>query len=351
MVLFVFVGFLIGFASSLRFVRNPRKALVWGVVLGAAPLIVLLGPASAPVQGIGSVLNFAFFALGPIMLVPFVASSAALGMAGASVVLWVGQKQSRWAAWITGVVILALTASVTLWPVMQREIEKRHLADNRERRAAEIAQADFTGSLAGHQLDFPASPRLHVWDDCAPGVQAGSFGCSTDLTNPISVFTKPSDVLLNERRDPISFRTISISSVEHDCRPGNDFCLTQEKVDTWCREVRPDQAASIWCRDMPAMQFELRKDATPGPSDRNEPELAAQYADTALGPGRVTCFYSPNPAETGRQGASCRLAFDVTNGVSATLGVRRVQITAADPVLIETIGLIPDYWEILTDDR
>jgi hypothetical protein len=351
MLLYVFVGFLIGFASSLRFVRNPRKALVWGAVLGGAPLIVLLGPANAPVQGIGSVLNFAFFALGPIMLVPFLASSAALGMAGASVVLWVGQKQPRWASWITGVAILALTASVTLWPVVQREITKRHLTQNRETRAAQFAMADFTGSLAGQQVGFPASPRLHVFDDCAPGVQAGLFGCSTSMTSPVSVFTKPSDVLLNERLDPIRFRTISISPVEHDCRPGNDYCLTQEKVDHWCREVRPDQASSIWCRDIPAMQFALRKDATPGPSDRDEPELAAQYADTALGPGRVTCFYSPNPAETDRQGATCRLAFDVTDRVSATLGVRRDQITAADPILSETIRLIPEYWENLTDDR
>ena len=122
-------------------------------------------------------------------------------------------------------------------------------------------------------------------------------------------------------------------------------------MDHWCREIRPDQAVSIWCRDIPAIQFELRKDSTPGPSDRDEPELAAQYADTALGPGRVTCFYSPDPAENDRQGATCRLAFDLTNGVSATLGVRRDELIAADPVLIETIRLIPDFWETLTDDR
>lgn len=351
MLLFVFVGFLIGFASSLRFVRNPRKALVWGLVFGAPPLIVLLGPANSPVQGIGSILNFAFFALGPIMLVPFVASSAALGVVGASIVLLIGQKQPRWASWTTGMAILGLTASVTLWPVLQREIEKRHLAENQKTRAAEIAQADFTGSLAGHQVSFPASPRLHVWDDCAPGVQVGVFGCSTDLTNPVSVFIKPSDVLLNERSDSISFRTISVSAVEENCRQGNDYCLTQEKVDHWCREIRQEQASSIWCRDIPAMGFQLRNDATPGPSDRDEPELAALYSNTALGPGRVTCFYSPNPAETDRQGVSCRLAFDVANGLSATLFVRRNQITASDPVLIETIGLIPDYWGNLTDNR
>lgn len=319
--------------------------------MGALPLILLLVPANAPVQGIGSVLNFAFFALGPIMLVSFMATSAALGMAGASVVLWIRQKQPRWVSWIIVVAILGLTASLTLWPVVQREITKRHLTQNRETRAAQFAMADFAGSLAGQQVVFPASPRLHVFDDCAPGVQAGLFGCSTSMTSPVSVFTKPSDVLLNERLDPIVFRTISISPVEHDCRPGNDYCLTQEKVDHWCREVRPDQTSSIWCRDIPAMQFELRKDATPGPSDRDEPELAAQYADTALGPGRVTCFYSPDPAETDRQGATCRLAFNVTDRVSATLGVRRDQVSAVDPILIETIRLIPDYWANLKDHR
>ncbi|WP_282092932.1 hypothetical protein [Epibacterium ulvae] len=285
------------------------------------------------------------------MLVPFVASSAALGMAGASIVLWIGHQQPRWASWATGTAILGLTASVTLWPITQREIAKRQVAEDRDVRAAEIIRADFAGFLAEHQIAFPASPRLHIFDECAPDVEAGLFGCSTSLTNPVTVFTKPNDVLLHERRDSINFRTISISPVEHDCRARNDYCVTQEKVDHWCREIRPDQTDSIWCRDIPAMQFELRRDATPGPSDRDEPELTAQYLDTALGPGRVTCFYSPNPAETDRQGVTCRLAFDVANGVSATLGVHREQITTGDPLLTETIKLIPDYWASFTENR
>ena len=319
--------------------------------MGVVPFVLLLGPANSPVQGIGSVLNFAFFALGPIMLIPFVASAAALGMAGASIVLWIGHQQPSWAAWVTGFTILVLAASVTLWPVAKREIAKRQVTEDRDVRTAEIIRADFSGTLAEHQIAFPASPSLHVFDDCRPDVQAGLFGCSTSLTNPVSVFTKPNDVLLHERSDPINFRTISVSPVEHDCRSGNEYCLTQEKVDHWCREIRPDQADSIWCRDILAMQFELRRDATPGPSDRDEPELTAQYLDTALGAGRVTCFYSPNPAETHRQGVTCRLAFDVANGVSATLGVRRDQITAGDPVLMKTIELIPNYWASLTENR
>ncbi|MFV1580427.1 MULTISPECIES: hypothetical protein [unclassified Phaeobacter] len=351
MLLYIFLGFLIGFVLSLRFIRNPRKALNWGVILGVVPLVLLLGPANAPMQGIGSVLNFAFFALGPIMLVPFVASSAALGMAGASIVLWIGHQRLRWASRANGVAILGLTASATLLPVAQRELANRHLVEDQDVRAAEIIRADFTGTLAEHQVAFPASPRLRVFDDCAPDVQAGLFGCSTNLTNPVSGFTKPNDVLLHERRDPINFRTIRVSPVEHDCRLGNDYCLTQEKVDHWCREIRPDQADSIWCRDMPTMQFELRRDATSGPSDRDEPELTAQYSDTALGPGRVTCFYSPDPAETDRQGVTCRLVFELANRVSATLSVRREQITAGDPELIKTIELIPDYWASLTETR
>ena len=318
--------------------------------MGLVPLVLFLGPASYPVQGIGSVLYFAIFALGPIMLVPLLAIGAALGMAGASIVLWIGHRRPRWVSWTTGVAILGLAASVTLWPVAQREIAKRELAENRDIRAAQITRADFTGTLSGHQIAFPASPRLHVFDDCAPGVQAGAFGCSTSLTNPVSSFTKPSDVLLHERRDPIIFRTISVSPIENDCRLG-EYCLTQEKVDHWCREIRPDQADSIWCRDIPKMPFQVRRDATPGPSDRDEPELAAQYSDTALGPGRVTCFYSPLPTETDRQGVSCRLIFDLANGVSATLSVGREQLTSGDPDLMETIELVPDYWGILTGIR
>ena len=141
MLLFSFVGFLIGFVLSLRFVRNPRKALIWGVILGVVPLVLLLGPANAPVQGIGSVLTFAFFALGPFMLAPFVVSGAALGMVGASIVLWIGQGRPRWVRWTSGLAIVGLTASVTLWPVAQREITKQKLAEDRETRAAEIEEA------------------------------------------------------------------------------------------------------------------------------------------------------------------------------------------------------------------
>lgn len=319
--------------------------------MGVVPLVLLLGPANTPVQGIGSVLNFAFFALGPIMLVPFVGSGAALGMAGASIVLWIGYHQAKWVSWAAGVAIVGLTASVTLWPVVQHETAKRQATKDRDVRSDAIIRADFKGVLSGHKVTFPASPRLGVTDNCAPGVQEGLFGCTTSLINPVSIFTKPDEILLHERSDPIVFRTISVSAIEKDCRAGNDYCLTQDKVDRWCNEVRTDQANSIWCLDKPAMQFWFKTDATPGPSDREEPELAARFADSALGPGRVTCFYSPNPKETDRQGASCRLAFIMADGVSAVIGARREQITSGDPVLIETIEVIPGYWANLTESR
>lgn len=351
MLLFIFVGFLTGFLLSLRFVQRPHKALFWGVVWGAVPLFLLLVPANAPVQGIGSVLKFAFFALGPIMLIPLVVSSAALGMAGASVVLWIAQKQPKWISWTIGLAIVGLTASVTLGPVAKREITEQQVANDRETRAAAINRANFRGTLAEHQISFPASPRLHVFDNCAPGIQAGLFGCPTNLTNPVSIFTKQDDVLLHERNDPISFRTISILTVEPNCRQGNDFCLNQQRVNDWCYEIRPDQTDGIWCRDIPAMPFAFRLDAPPGPSDREERELAAQYSDTALGPSQVTCFYSPNPNDKERQGASCRLTFTVSDGVSAIISAHRAQIASGDPVLNETIELIPDYWASLTEAR
>lgn len=348
MLLFIFVGFLSGFVLSLRIIRNPPKALIWGAVLGVVPLALMLGSAFVSVHGIGSVLRFAFFAIGPFVLVPIVASSAAVGMASASIVLWIGQKQPWWASWSTGFAIVALTASLTLWPVAQYEITKKRLDKDRETRTSNFIRADFEGTLAGHQVGFPASPRLLVHDNCAPGVSVGLFGCATSLANPVSIFTKKDDVLLHERRDPISFRTISVSAVEQNCRLGNDYCLTQQRVDHWCREIRPDQSDSIWCRDTLAMQFELRTDATTGPSDRYEPELTAQYTDTLLGPGQVTCFYSPDPNDTDRQGASCRLVFTVSDGVSATIGASRELIVSGNPVLFETIAVIPDYWASLT---
>ncbi|MEP2781321.1 MAG: hypothetical protein ABJP33_02715 [Pseudoruegeria sp.] len=349
MLLFIFLGFFVGFSLSLRFVQRPRRALIWGAVLGAVPLALMLGPGSAPVQGIGSALNFAFFALGPLMLIPFLASSAALGMAGAAAVLWIGQGRARWVGWALGGVIVGIVAVLTLLPVVQREMTKRQLANDRDTRAEAIIRADFEGTLAEHQVALPASPRLHLSDDCAPGIQAGLFGCSTSLTNPVTILTGPDETLLHERSDPISFRTISVGVVESDCTLG-DFCLTQEKIDLWCDEIRSDQADGIWCRDMPPMRFSLRTDATPGPSDRDEPELTARYTNTPLGPGRTVCFYSPDTTETDRQGASCTLSFDMADGVKASLSLRRTQIASNDPALTATIALIPEYWAELTGE-
>ena len=276
------------------------------------------------------------------MLIPFVGSSAALGVSAAAIVLWIGRGRARWVRWAVGGMFVGFLAMLTLLPVAQREIAKRQLANDRNTRAEAIIRADFEGILGGHQVMFPASPHLGLVDNCAPGVQAGAFGCSTSLTNPVTILTGRDETLLHERSDPINFRIISIKAVEADCTLG-DFCLTQEKIDLWCGEIRPDQADSIWCRDMPPMRFSLRTDVTPGPSDKDEPELAMHFANTLLGLGRIVCFYHPDTTKTNQQGASCKLSFDLTEGVSASMSVRRTQITSNDPVIIETIAMIPEY--------
>lgn len=329
---------------------TPLRALIWGLVLGVAPLALMFGPGSAPVEGIGSGLNFAFFALGPLMLIPFIASGAALGTAGGAAVLWAGRGRARWVSWAAGVALVGLVAALTLLPIAQRETVQRQLAEDRDLRAEAIVRADFKGTLAGHQVAFPASPRLHLLLDCSQMVRAGFGSCSTNFTKPVDILTGPDTVLLHEHKDPVSFLIISISMLDPpDCRM-RDYCLTQEKIDRWCDEIRPDQANSIWCSDTPPMRFSLRTDAkaTIGPSDRDEPELAAHYAETPLGPGRVSCFYAPDPDDTDRQGVSCRLTFDLVDGVKALMVARRAQITSNDPVLTATISLIPDYWAVLT---
>ncbi len=354
MLLFIFAGFLVGFILSLRFVRRPRSALIWGVLLGVVPLVLMLGPGNALVQGIGSALNFAFFVLGSLMLIPFVASGAALGVAGGAAVLWVGQGRARWVGWAAGMALVGLVAVLTLLPVAQREAAKLQAAKDRDARAEAIMLADFEGTLANRQVAFPASPRLHLFDDCARGVQAGLWGCSTSLTNPVTIMTQQDEVLLHERSDPISFRSISVSAVQPDCHLG-DFCLTQEKIDRWCGALRPDQAGSIWCRDAPPMRFVIKTDAAAAadgsPSNREEPALAARYADTRLGSGLVDCFYHPDPAKTEQQGATCKLSFKLADGVKVVLPVRRAQIISGDPALAGTIALIPDYWAALTGGR
>ena len=351
MLLFIFFGLVVGFALSLRSVGDLRRTIIWGGLLGGVPLFLLLGPANLPVQGIGSVLYFAFFALGPIMLVPFVLSSIALGLAGGAIVLWVGQQHGRRASRATGLVLLCLVGSMTLWPVGHREITKRQHAADRAVRAEEIIRADFFGTVAGHRVNFPASPRLAIVDDCKPPEQERLYGCTTSLVNPVSRFTKPEDVLLHERHDPIKILTISVDAVEQNCRAGNEYCLTQSKVDQWCKEVRPDQVNSIWCLDKPAMRFWFSTDVTPNPSDREEPELEARYADTPLGPGAITCFYSPIPEETDRQGTSCELTFPIADGVYALVGASREQLVSGDAVLSEAIAQIPEYWISLTETQ
>jgi len=314
MLLFIFVGFIAGFVLCLRFVRHSRRALIWGLLLGVVPLAIMLGPGNAPVQGIGSVLNFAFFALGPLMLIPFIMSGAALGVAGGTAVLWVGHGRARWVGWAAGLALVGFTAGLTLLPVAQREVAKRQADKDRDARATAIMLADFKGTLASHQVAFPASPRLYLFDDCGKGQQVGFPGCPTSLTNPVTILTRQKDVLLHEPRDSIVFLAISVGAVEPDCHL-DDFCLTQEKIDRWCGVLRPDQADSIWCRAAPPMRFLIETDAaaaaSASTSEREEPELAARYADTPLGSGQVDCFYDPDPAKTEQQGAACKLSFNL----------------------------------------
>ena len=354
MLLIIFAGFIVGFALSLFFVQRTRVVLIWGLVLGVGPLALMLGLGIASNESFGMVVHFIIFVLSPLVLILPFSISAALGVAGGAAVLWIGKGRARWIGWAAGVMLVVVAAALTLLPPMLREAAKRQAGADRATRAAVIMRANFKGTLAGHQISFPASPLLHVFHDCASGVQPGSKGCRTNLTNPVTIFTKPDEVLLHERSDPISFDLISISAVEADCGLG-EYCLTQEKIDRWCHETRPDLTDSIWCRDIPPMQFRLativRAAETTSPSARDEPELAAGYADTPLGSGQVRCFYAPDPNDTDRQGSGCTLTFDLADGIKASLGARRAQITSGDPLLLQTIALIPDYWSELTSIR
>ena len=251
-------------------------------------------------------------------------------------------------------VLVGSAAALTLLPVVQHEVAKRQAAKDRDARVTAIMLADFKGTMASHQVTFPASPRLHLFDDCGKGEQFGFLGCSTSLTHPVTSITQQDEVMLHERRDPINFLAISFRSVESDCHL-EDFCLTQEMIDRWCGALRPDQAGSIWCRAAPPMQFVIKTDAAAAAfgstSDREEPELAARYADTPLGSGQVDCYYHPDPAKTEAQGASCKLSFNLADGVKVVLSPSRAQIISGDKALAETIALIPDYWAALTGGR
>jgi hypothetical protein len=342
----------------LRRIRYPKRALIWGGVLGAVPLFLMLGPGNSPIQGIGSLLNFAFFALGPLMLIPFVASGAALGVTGGAVMLWIGQGRARWVGWTMGTALVGFVAALTLFtllPALKREASRMQAATDRDALTKAIMLADFKGTLASHQVAFPASPFLYVTEDCGTDSVQNVFGdCRTDLSNPVTVFAKPTEVTLNERKDPIRFLRISVSTIGSDYGLG-DNRLTQKKIDHWCRELRPDQAGKIWCRDAPPMKFILlASDAAPkttGSSYRDEPELAALFSDIALGSGRVECFYSAKAEETARQGADCRLSFNLADGVEVVLPVSRTKITSDDPALARTIAMIPEYWAALTSEQ
>lgn len=345
--IFIFAGFLLGFVLALRFVRRPRRALVLGFVLGAAPLALMFGPGSSPIEGIGSFLNFAFFALGPLMLIPFIASGTALGVASGALVLWVGRGRARWVGWSAGTAMVGIVAVLTLLPVGLREIAKHEAVKDRVTRSETIIRSNFNGTLAGHQVNFPASPRLHLAHNCDPDLQTPVVHCHTALVNPVTILTGSEEKLLHERSDPIKLKVIRVDSIQPNCG-GSKYCLTQAKVERWCREIRPDQANSIWCRVELPMRFSLRTETPFFPADRKESELSARFANTPLGPGRVACFYHPDPSRTDRQGAKCKLTFDLAEGVQASFSVRRAQLASNDSALAATLALIPDYWAELT---
>ncbi|MEM1020074.1 MAG: hypothetical protein AAGJ09_06245 [Pseudomonadota bacterium] len=348
MLLFIFLGFLIGFVLSLRRVQRPVRVMVLGSVLGVVSLALMLGPGSAPIEGIGSLLNFAFFVLGPLSIVLIAAIGASFGAAAGASVVWVKQWQIRWLYWALGVTLVGIAATVTLPPVVQTQMAKIKLAKDRKVRADAIMRADFKGTIAGHSVAFPATPRLHLFDDCAPGVRVATYGCSTSLTNPVNILTHPKEVLLHERVDPISFRTIRIDAIEKDCRNTGDYCLTKKKVDLWCNEIRPDQKDSIWCRDAPPIRFALQTDATPIRTYfEDDPDLASRYGATPLGMGQVRCAYNADASYMDRLRSTCNLSFELDDGIKVTLSTTREQILYNDPALTETIDMIPEYWAAL----
>jgi membrane protein implicated in regulation of membrane protease activity len=356
MLLFMFAGFFAGFCLSFLFVKRPRRALIWGLVLGGVPLALILGPGTAPVEGIGSILNFAFFALGPLMLIPFIAISFALGVAGCAGVLWFGQGRARWVRWVAGVSLVAIVAVLTVWPVVQRESASQEATENRNARAEAIIRADFEGTMGGHPVAFPASPRLTVFDECGPDGSdqiflLGIVGCMTSLQDPVSILTDSNEELLHERKGPLVVREIRVERVLSGCDPENLLCLSQVGINRWCDQIRPDMADSIWCRSEPPMEFRLQSDVqaedAAGPSDRDEPELTARFASTPLGPGRVTCFYHPDPTKTDRQGRGCDIRFDLVERVEVELSVSREMILSGDAALAATIAMIPEYWAAL----
>lgn len=305
----------------------------------------MLGPGNAPVEGIGSALNLAFLVLGPFVLIAFFASSSARGVGGGAIVLWISQGRARWVAWAVGGAVVGLIALLTLLPVARGEIAKRQDAEDLK----VILRADLEGVLGGHQVIFPTSPRLSISDDCGLEEPTEDFGCSTGFKYPDTILTGRDETLL-ELRDLINISCISVSPVEAGCRV-RDYCLTQEKIDLWCSEIRPDQANSIWCRDIPPMWFSFRTDVTLGPRQRDEPKLATHFANTPLGPGRVKCSYNPDTTKINEQGARCSLSFEVAVGFHASLSLRRTKIMSVDPNVTATISLIPEYWAALTTER
>lgn len=353
MYLFVFVGFFIGFIFSLRFVKRPKIALVWGILLGVIPLVIIFGPGNTAIQGIGSILYFAIFALWPFVIIPVFASSLMLGVAASATVLMMSEGQAPWIRLSICVTVVGLVAAFTLLPIAQREITKRKLSNDREARYEAIIRADFKGTIAGHLVRFPANPRIRVSDQCDLEGQAKFRGCSTSLSNPVTILTRPDKELLHERSVPIRFNAISISALNPDCGLG-DYCVTQEKIDHWCSQIRPDQEQIIWCSKVLPLSFSVRTDENletiTSPSNRNEPELAKIFAETPIGSGKVSCFYHPDSTKTEHQGASCTLSFNMVDKIKMVILARRAQFTSSDPALTETISLIPKYWAELTND-
>jgi len=347
-------GFVAGFAIFIGRVVRPVREAVLGLLLGVAvPASLIL---FAEVTK-GPVMNAKSLALAPIFVVAlvavFVGSGVAFGWSGSAAVKLVDRSFGRSFAVLATIGICGLAGFATLAPIARSYNVDVQWAAWQEERARTIAKADFTGEFSGYQVTFPASPRLLLWDDCGPAETPRYGGCSTFLSDPVTILTRRDEILLHERADTINFLAIRVDAVEPDCG-GNDYCITQERIDRWCTEVRPDQADTIWCDGIPPMDIQLHTsqfgEKLDIKSDREEPDLAALYADTPLGAGRVFCRQNANTDHAVQRPSDCRLTFTVADGVEASLSVSRNQMIAGEPIISDTISLIPEYWLAITEE-
>lgn len=358
--MFIIVAGGIGFFMSILFIGRIFKSFLWAAVFWV--LFILLS--SLPYYeksdfnlalGVGIIsISFASHGfLGGIFL-----GRRMWGHNGrqAHVRIWEGQDT------VLALVAIALSGFVVWGVVYPKEILTKEEQFNREEEEYfenigssyfEAARSNVTGTLSGYIVSFPVNPRLSLSHQCPEGEYScdPEYGKTTNLNElkSLGIGIDGRATPIQDLKGSIVFRNIWVEEEGENCgdilRPGFRDCVPRGRIDFWCQKARPDLLQSIWCAKNSANSISFESKESAEELDviyKAEPTLARFYADTKIGPATALCW------KYFKSGSECILRFEYPKGISVELSFDREQIMSQDPIIAQTIVLVPEYWKALT---